>query len=217
MPLNTRVLRIEVLKKVEPIFAREVRALAKADFVDKKAKLLEEFDNHKVTQELEGGPTAFSSIPELVESGGNLFAFLGFLKGKRPTTDLREYLDNNITLVPPKRTSVTSTKVIYKGAVKFPTIEEVNKAMAAKAPLPWTERSFTQMIQKGIPGLPSFIFRENPPFQSPKPSQSSTGLQAKNADGGNKTIRSGSFKGVSYINELLDFFKRQYASSRSRG
>lgn len=211
MPLNTRILRIEVLKQVEPIFAREVRALAKADFDDKKQKLLEEFDEHPVTRELEGGPTAFSSIPELNGAGGNLFSFLGFYKNEDPAADLREYLKDNIKLIPPKRESITATKITYKGAVEFPTIEEVNQAMAAKDPLDWTQRSFTQLIQKGIPGLPRYLFKENPPFKSPEPSHSSTGLQIK------KNLRGGSFRGVGYVNDLLASLKRRFASDRARG
>ncbi len=136
---------------------------------------------------------------------------MGFYKGETPAADLREYLKDNIELVPPKRESVTSTKITYKGAVKFPTIEEVNKAMAAKDPLDWTERSFTQLIQKGIPGLPSYLFKENPPFKSPDPSRSSTGLQVK------KNLRGGSFRGVGYVNDLLASLKRRFASDRSRG
>lgn len=210
MPLNTRLFRVAVNRQAEPILAREARKLAKLDFETKKEQFMDEFDAHPVTKELEGGPEAFSTIPQLVEAGGNLFSFLGFDKGDDPAGELRKYLDKNIKLELPRKGEVKGNKITYNGVVSFPTVQEVDDAMTSKAPVPWIKRAFTHMISKGIPGLPNYLFRENPPFNSPKPSRSGTAIQSKN------DLRGGSFRGIPYIGALLGDLKRRFASPRSR-
>lgn len=210
MPLNSRLLRIVVTKQAEPILKREVEELMRADFEDKKQRFLEEFDAHPVTKELKGGPTAYSSVPELVAAGGNLFAFMGFEKDKDPAGALRRYLEKSITFIRPGRGVSRGNKITYTGKVLFPTVEEVDASMSKAMPLKWIGRAFTHMIKNGIPGLPSFLFRESPPFDSPKPSRSGTGVQVKG------DLRSGGFKGVPYVGELLGFLKAAFASRRSK-
>lgn len=210
MALNKRLLTIAVSKKAEPILKREVEELMRADFESKKEAFLDEFDNHPVTKELKGGPTAYSSVPELVAAGGNLFAFLGFDKDKDPAGALRDYLEKTITFKRPGRGVTKGQRITYTGQVLFPTVEDVDAAMAKKMPLKWIGRAFTHMIKNGIPGLPSFLFREDPPFNSPKPSRSSTGVQTKSE------LRSGGFKGTPYIGPLLGFLKAAFASRRSK-
>lgn len=210
MPLNKRALQIAFTKGVEKTVATKGRELAQLDFETKKEQFLEAFDDHPVTKELEGGPTAMSSIPAIAEAEGNLFSFLGFYKGEKPAAELRAYLDKNIVLRR-GRTEIKGNRVTYTANVAFPTVEEVDAAMAKKVPLDWVSRAFTQLISKGIPGLPRFLFRENPRFPSPEPSRSSTAVQTKG-----KPLRGGSFGGVPYIGELLGTLKALFASRRSK-
>lgn len=210
MALNSRLLRIAVSKQAEPVLAREVKELMKVDFESKKEAFLEEFDAHPVTQELEEGPHAFSRVPELANQGGNLFSFLGFFRGERPAAELRDYLEKSIKIKLPRKGQLKGKKIIYTATVEFPTVQDVDQAMAKKVPLDWVTRPFTQLISKGIPGLPNYLFRENPPFGSPEPSRSGTAIQVK------KKIRGGSFRGIPYIGELLGDLKRRFANSRSR-
>ncbi len=87
---------------------------------------------------------------------------------------------------------------------------EVDAAMQRRAALEWVTRPFTQLISKSIPGLPNYLFRESPPLGTP-PSRSGTAVQTHG-----KALRSGSFKGVPYVGEVLGVLKRLFGSERSR-
>ncbi len=213
MPLNQRALRTAVYRAAGPILAKEVRKYAKLDFDTKKEEFLKEFDEHPVTQELKGGPTAFSNVPELVQAEGNLFSFLGFHEGDNPAGELRDYLDKNIQFKSAGygQPKISGDKIVFSNTVVFPTVDEVDQAMSRTMPLDWVKKAFTAMITKGAPGLPNYLFRENPRFNSPEPSRSSTAVQTKSK------LRGGTFRGVPYVGQLLGVLKRMFASGRARG
>ncbi len=211
MPFNRRTLRTVVAKQAAKVLVKDVRKYAVLDFETKKDQFLQAFDEHPVTQELADGPHAFSRIPELASAGGNLFSFLGFYKGEKPEQELRDYLDAKTTLGPTGAGVIKGNRVIFKTQVKFPTVADVDAAMQRKSPLGWVTRSFTQMISKGIPGLPNYLFQEDPPLGSPEPSHSSTAVQTHG-----KALRGGSYRGVPYVGELLGLLKRLFATDRSR-
>lgn len=209
MPLNNRALRTVVFQRAEPVLRREVRRLAELDFNTKKEQLLEAFDQHPVTREIKEGPDAPSNIPQLAATEGNLYSFLGFDASENPTEDLYQYLDENIKLGKTGRAMATGDRITYKTEINIPTVTEVDEAMAREVPLEWTGRSFTEMISKGIPGLPNYLFRLSPKLNS---SRSGTAVQTQG-----KALRGGSFGGVPYIGELLAYFKRLVVSPRTRG
>lgn len=209
MAINRRTLRTVVAKQAAKVLVKDVRKFAELDFETKKDQFIAAFDEHPVTKELAGGPKAFSSIPELVEAGGNLYSFLGFEKGEAPEAELKAYLEESIKLRRTGAGQVKGDRVVFKTEVVFPTVADVDQAMQRRAPLEWVTRPFTQMISKSIPGLPNYLFRESPPLGTP-PSRSGTAIQVK------KTLRAGSFKGVPYVGELLGVLKRLFASERSR-
>lgn len=199
MPVNTKLLRVVIAQKAEPILAPKVRALAKLDLEVKKGMFLKEFDSHPVTRELEDGPDASSRIIP----GGNLFSLLGFYATQNPAKALRQYLDERIILKRrTQKAKLRGNNLIFQFPVEIPTLDEVNSAVASdpQSKLEWTGRSFTDMIMNGIPGIPNYLFRIFPSLGSP-PSRSGTAIQTKNKVG------SGSFRGVKYINELLRVFK----------
>lgn len=209
MALNTRTLRTVVAKQASKVLVRDVRELAELDFESKKDQFIKAFDEHNVTKELAGGPKAFSNIPQLAEAGGNLYSFLGFNKGEAPEEELKEYLNSSIKLGRTRAGAVQGNKVVFKTEVAFPTVTDVDTAMQRRSPLDWVTRPFTQMISKGIPGLPSYLFQESPALGTP-PSRSGTAIQIK------KPLRGGSFRGVPYVGELLGVLKGLFASNRSR-
>lgn len=212
MPLNSRLFHLAVLRKVDPILVKQARELMDFEFESKKEQALKEFEASPITKELDAGPSAFSSIPALTEVGGNLFSFLGFNRGEQPARELRDYLDENITIDPHRgRGKVVGNKLVYTAKVKFPTLDEVDQAMAREVPLDWDQRAFTNRIAKGAPGLPNYLFQENPPLGTPEPSRSSTAIQIKS------TLRGGSFRGVPYVSKVLDTVKRLFAQKRTRG
>ncbi len=198
MPLNVHVLRTVVAKQAERVLVRQVRPIVKLDFESKKEQFLEEFDQDDVTQEIEGGPEAFSRIPALAGSGGNLFSLLGFYADQKPVEALREYLKDNTVLYKTGAGRVVGNKVIFETDVLAPTEEEVNAAMAQspEASLEWTGRAFTDLLARGVTGLPSYLFDLTRDF-SRIPSRSGPAIQSK----GN--LRSGNVGQIPYVRRLL--------------
>ncbi len=94
---------------------------------EEKRRLLKEFDNHPVTQEIESGPFAENSSGAL-GGYGNLFSFIGFDYGENPTQAIREILAQNIYLQPGR---ITTRGWSFR--VKLPTKAEISKA----SPVPW--------------------------------------------------------------------------------
>ena len=209
MPLNKRALRTVISRQAEPVLRKQVKGLAALDFETKKDQLLEAFDAHPVTKELEGGPDAMSHIPAIAQAEGNLYSFLGFNAGEDPAGELRDYLDKSVKLGKTSRGVTSGERITYRTEVTFPTVEEVDEAMRQRMPLEWVGRAFTQMISKGIPGLPNYLFRLTPKLKN---SRSGTAVQTHG-----KALRGGSFGGVPYVGELLTYFKRLLISRRARG
>lgn len=212
MPLNQRLLRIAVFKEpeVKRVLIREARPIIELDYETKKEQFLRAFDEHAVTQELNEGPEAFSRIPAIAEAGGNLFSLLGFFDHQRPAQALRETLDENITLGTTKAGVVKGNKVTFTTPVKFPTIDEVDRKVNKKedAQLDWTKRPFTDLIARGISGLPNYLFDLTRGWDYP-PSRSGTAIQTHG-----KPLRGGSVGRINYVNELLDVFKALFARKR---
>lgn len=207
MALNERLLRISVAKQGERVLVKKVRPLIELDFDTKKEQFMKEFDENPVTQEIQQGPGAYSQIPSLAEAEGNLFSFLGFEAGKNPTSALREYFERNIRLGRTRAGVIKGQKVEFKTPVAFPTVNEVDAEASrnGQTALEWTSRPFTQLLSRGIPGLPSYLFNIAKRFPT---SRSGPAVQAKGA------LRSGSMPPVPYIGPLLGILKRLYGPKR---
>lgn len=199
MPINPNLLRIAVMKQAEKVLVREVRPLVKLDFEERKKEFLQAFDEDEVTQELEDGPDAFSRVPELAEMGGNLFSFLGFHRGTNPVAALREYIKDNVVLYKTKAGKISGNRIVFETQFISPTEAEVDNAVASHIPLDWTSRAFTNVLAKGVPGLPQFLAKHLP---SPEPSRSGGGIQTK------KNLRAGNAPKIPYIKRLLSVLGR---------
>ncbi len=198
MPLNERLLRIAVMKQAEPVLVKQVRPFVKLDFESKKEQFLRAFDEHPVSQEISDGPGAFSRIPELASTGGNLFSLLGFYAEQHPIQDLREYLDNNVVLYKTRAGKLTGDKVEFETDVLAPGEDEINAWMSTdpETALEWTGRSFTELLANGISGLPQYLFDLSRDF-SQIPSRSGPAIQVKN------NLRGGELGPVPYVHDIL--------------
>lgn len=176
----------EIEKQVAPILKKE--------FEKKKEKIIEYFDNHPVTRELEAGPEAVGSIVT-TDHGGNLFSFLGFNEGEDPTDALRRQLENGIQ---PTDILIGSggkkNTVLVSLRVKTPTIPEIASAASQEIQLEWTDRDWVDTIEKGSSGFGHYLFKLVNKFKN---SRSGTAIQVKN------TLRNGSFRGTKYISDVL--------------
>ncbi len=174
---------------------RQVAPILKKEFDSKKKEIIQYFDNHRVTQELEAGPTADGSIVT-TEKGGNLFSFLGFYDGEDPVGVLREELNRGIYASDTLMGKTTKKNTLLVSLrVQTPTVPEISEAASQEVQLEWTDRDWVQTIEKGSSGFGQYLFKLVNKFKN---SRSGTALQTKNS-----TLRNGSFRGVRYISDVL--------------
>ncbi len=177
---NNRVLKSEMRKKI----------LTTVD--TSKRLLIQEFDAHPVTKEIDGGPTSPNSSGTL-GGYGNLFSFIGFPFSSRPTQRVRDLLRTIKTgNVEKTRSSAASVNVEIK--INMPTKED----FAVATPLPFESgRSWLYGIETGISGFGNYFFK--------KWQQSRSGAAFQNK----KRIRSGGFKNTSYFSSMLVAFTKR--------
>ena len=209
MPVNERLLRLAVAKQSERVLVKEVRPFVKLDFETKKEMFLEAFDEHPVTQELNDGPNAFSRNSKLSSTGGNLFSLLGFDADQKPAVALRTYLDANVKLGRTGAGQVVGKKIRFTTPVNFPTVEEVDAAMSenSDSSLEWTSRPFTNLLSRGISGLPRYLFDISRGWGNP-PSRSGTAIQVKGK------LQTGSLGPIKYVGEVLGVLKRLLSNNK---
>lgn len=203
MPLDLDAVRLVVANNGARVLIKQVRPLIKLDFEAKKEAFLAQFDEDDVTQELEDGPEAYSRIPALAAAGGNLFSLLGFYAEQKPVESLREYLKDNVVLYKTTAGKVVGNQIVFETAIIAPTEEEINSVMAAdsQATLEWTSRSFTDLLARGVSGLPQYLFDLTRDF-SKIPSRSGPAIQAKTK------LRGGSVGPIPYVRRILGVLKR---------
>jgi hypothetical protein len=205
MPVNTRLLRIEVSRQAERQIGAEMDKLIKSDFKAKRDELMNEFDTHPVTEEIKAGPRAMSRY--VSSSEGNLFSFLGFDADQKPISALRSWLKQNIKLGVTRRKRKNDGTIEFTTPVEIPTLEDADTAMSVdtEAKLSWIDRSFVSLIERGITGLPNYLFSLTKNLRN---SRSGTAIQTKSK------IRSGSLGRISYISGILSNFKRRITGGR---
>lgn len=202
MGVDYRLLRIE-LERQSDIVLREARPVMQQQFDLYKDNLMKDFDEHDVTQEINSGPKSDSKFIETV-AGGNLFSFLGFKKNQNPADDLKKILDNNIQLkVSQTKLKTTQNAILIETPVEIPTIEELDDLVSNKTKLPWTNRAWTSLIEKGIPWFAHYLFDDRSK-RNFKTSYSGTAIQVKGT-----ITQDRSFSGkIKYMSELLGKFKK---------
>ena len=164
---------------------------AEERFVKAVDGLKSDFEQHPVTQELDRGIGApnISETLRGADAPENLYSFIGFPAGERPTDEIRARLDP---------TNEDGPKLKYRGkeargtAVRYQfTVSEPNReAIWEATPLPWAGGlSWAQKIEGVIPGFSAFLAR----FMG-EPSRSGGGIQAKNPNGTVREIRTGTYQ-----------------------
>lgn len=179
-----------------PNAVKFARQAAQTSFNASKNKLINDFLNDEITQEIEAGPTAENKTNTL-DGKGNLFSFIGFEFGSDPITPVVNVLEEKTIISPEPTIEKQGNKFIYNFKVSVPSEEDLSKA----APLPWENgRSWLYGIERGISGFGNYIYWK---FLSNPPSRSQHGIQAKNK------LRNGVFKKTSYISRILNTFKKK--------
>lgn len=164
--------------------------------------VIDAFDNHEITQELENGENS-SNLSDTLGGYGNLFSFIGFEAGEDPIGPIRRILETYIKLYK----TPTDVRNYHNGQIKFtfrlryPTLVDFEE----DTPYPdgWMEGSWLYGIEHGIYGFQSYLY--DPEFEKYTQSRSTTALQAKR-DGIMIPIRGGKFQNTKYMTQLLKDF-----------
>ena len=155
-----------------------------------KQELLEDYNDHPVTKELEAGADS-ENISQTLNGIGNLTTYIGFQEGSNPTQPVREKL-TTITLNSKGRVSNNDSNLSFEFDVIAPSIEEIESVGS----LPFEQgNSWIKGIENGISGFGAYIYG-----RMFKNSRSGKGLQ------GRRSFRQGDFRPVKYITEIMNEF-----------
>ena len=187
--VNYQSIRSKISKSKKLI--DDTENIVKKRFEEQKDLYIEAFDSHKITKEIEDGPTASNSSGTL-GGIGNLFSFIGFDKSDNPIETVKNYINSHFKLNKPKVVSKNG-KIRLDFKVEYPSIDDLKKV----TPMPWEGgRSWVSSIEKGISGFSNYVYKRFVEGRSGEALQSDTKL------------RSGSYKPVSYMSEIISKFKK---------
>ncbi len=197
MPLNLQKLRVEFNKQV--FDTNQFRGLAQG-IAQRRANIaqnamLEVFEEHKITKELEGGPEykGPSIISYFSENGdANLFSFIGFPAGTDPVELLRQVLEYPIQVKISTRVDNT-----YYFRILVPNSDDLEKATPLPSEYIAGDFSWARGIEDGdLGGLGEFLAIHA------SASRSGGGIQVKVKQPLGSTIEK-----TPYITEILEAFR----------
>ena len=180
----SRALPSREKKKLDKMLKAELLSQANRGVEKAKTLMLAEFDSHPITKEINAGPRANNSSGTLGGTG-NLFSFIGFDSGDKPTREVRRILESSTRLIGIRKNSRGDTG--FKIVIDLPSKEEVKQA----SPLPWAAaRSWVVGIEQGLSGLGQYLVK-------PGSGRSGNAIEVKG------TLRSGKFKNTKYVSAIL--------------
>lgn len=190
--------KLDISQLYKEIGLREVEILKFAkttlkDHVEQSRKVAEQqFDNHPVTKEIEAGPEASNSSGLLGGVRGNLFSFIGFVAGTKPTMPLKELFKRAAEVSKPQK-KIKKNSIDYFFRVRIASFADFEKLAPAPFGLGF---SWIRGIEfTGISGLGSYIFRNT--LNRSVRSRSGTGIQSENI------IRGAIFTTTPYVSAIL--------------
>ena len=92
MPRN--IVRVnQIVKKIanSRSVERKVSSIVYKNFERERKRVINEFENHPVTRELEMGPDAYN-VSGTTHGVGNLYSFIGFPRGANPVEPVRKLM-----------------------------------------------------------------------------------------------------------------------------
>jgi hypothetical protein len=128
--------------------------LADSRVYSAKTNLMDEFNSHVITREIDAGENS-ANISGTLGGYGNLFSFIGFNAGSNPTQAVRDLIDK-IRIIKSSYFKVARDGSIFTFRVNIPTISqfEINTQM------PWLAgRSWLSSIERGMSGFGYFIYK----------------------------------------------------------
>tara|TARA_B100000085_G_C18556309_1_gene517848 strand:- start:984 stop:1652 length:669 start_codon:yes stop_codon:yes gene_type:complete len=197
---------------------KQVEAKVLKEFEILKNNMIQEFERHPVTREIDAGPNA-TNTSETLGGYGNLFSFIGFQEGSDPLAEVRSALEDTVV-----------TKLKYSNGV-WDFIVRSGKDVLTKdklfslTPIPWAPgRSWMDGIETGLSGLGLYLYDSKKKFGDN--SKSGTAIQLKGGKKAEKAFGSGStggaiklqrsrYRRVSYMSSILKNFNKSIERLRS--
>tara|TARA_R110002020_G_scaffold57011_1_gene157158 strand:- start:4979 stop:5617 length:639 start_codon:yes stop_codon:yes gene_type:complete len=168
-----------------------LRRLIEPKIEERRKELSRQFEAHPITVELNAGPRA-SNTSGTLGGYGNLFSFIGFPAGDRPTEVIARIFKEKIKFKIRRR----DKRGKYMVTFHIPSIDEIYSL----TPIPWlVGKSWVQGVETGITNLGQYVYSASG-FGS---SSSGTGIQAKNKASGV------SFSNTPYVTKLIGNFKKR--------
>lgn len=156
---------------------------------ERQKELVKSFNIHPITVELNAGPRA-SNTSGTLGGYGNLFSFIGFSSGDKPTAIISEIFNRKIRFKVRRK----DTAGRYMVTFFIPSVEEIY----GLTPIPWmVGKSWAKSVEQGgLTNLGQYIYSSSGFGQS----SSGTGIQSKNKSSGV------SFSRMPYTAELIKNF-----------
>jgi|TARA_R110002167_G_scaffold44975_3_gene135099 hypothetical protein len=188
----------------------KLEKIAMVRFEILKEKMMQAFESHPVTQEIESGPNS-SNTSGTLSGYGNLFTFIGFPSGHDPILPIRERLQE----------SRLAKINIKRGIASFLTTEPTREELFSMTKFSnfrndfEGSRSWLDGIETGISGLGYYLYRAGKNIEGSRsgPSiQLKSGKKSESAfgegdTGGATAPQRSRYTRVSYVSKILKEFK----------
>ena len=169
-----------------------LRRVIEPKIQERQKELSKQFKIHPITIELDAGPRA-SNTSGTLNGYGNLFSFIGFSAGDKPTEVISQIFNAKIKFKVRRR----NNKGQYIVTFFIPSTDEIYNL----TPIPWmTGKSWARSIEEGgLTNLGQYLFSSTGFGQS----RAGTGIQVKSRSSGV------SFTRTPYVTQLLQDFKKK--------
>lgn len=178
-----------------PALKVQIQQGVRNQFEHLKNKLLQNFDEHPVTQEV-GNPSSenisntLNGVSHPLDGDGNLYGFLGIPAGSETVEEVRGVLERQVKI----KGRITINKRTHKVTYRFSVPDLKDFSSAAR--LEWDTKNWVEGIERGLSGFQYFM--------NVKKGRSGQGIQVRAG------IRGGQFKNRKYMSQLLNDFKQSF-------
>jgi len=206
--------RRQIERQTPKELGKRLEKIAREKFEIIKNQMLDEFEQHPVTVELDAGPSS-SNTSRTLSGYGNLFTFIGFPSGYDPLGEVRTRLNQTIL----KKVSFT------KGKLNFLTSEPSREELFSITKFSdfrndfEGSRSWLDGIETGISGLGYYLYLAGKDVEGSRSGpaiQLKGGKKAESAFGGSSTggaiqNQRTRYTRTSYISGILRSFRDRVA------
>jgi hypothetical protein len=189
MKINPTRIRKKLLRNMNKV-PPKVRLDAQRKFNRAKAEMINEFESHAVTREIEAGPAGKNSSGTL-GGYGNLFSFIGFYQGATPIETLRSLLNSYKIDITKPHIIKRNIGVDFRFRIEGPSIEQIEAATY----LNWLGKSWVRGVERGMSGIGNYLAS-----MGATSSRSGGGIQAT------QKMRGGAYRPTKYVSSLMRTF-----------